>query len=298
MTTTLKTEILEKLQKPLVLASPQEFNPQEVAVAIQTKLNSIFGPFGWDQEFIEVFDSDKLFALKCTISFTTTQDNENVVYKKQQSTTVNRDDVHVYERLFIRTAQLLGVNTEASNAVDCSSTKITLAQEEQSVSSTTATTSAVEAINQNSSAVTQAQHEVVQPIKIDVETKVEPPPSVNPVLSAKDILNSRAGAHEPIKPGVYLRQENKDASTPAATTPDSQPVEAAEQNIAPLTDATIVDLPEAERKLVQEMLHKLETVSPTIVKTYITGPKGKERLTERSLNYLLSKISEKLLPNQ
>lgn len=118
------------------------------------------------------------------------------------------------------------------------------------------------------------------------------------MLSAKDILNSRAGAHEPIKPGVYSRQENKDAPTPAATTPDSQPVEAAEQNIAPLTDATIVDLPEAERKLVQEMLHKLETVSPTIVKTYITGPKGKERLTERSLNYLLSKISEKLSPNQ
>lgn len=298
MTTTLKTEILEKLQQPLVLTSPQEFNPQDVAVAIQTKLNSIFGPFGWDQEFIEVFDSDKLFALKCTISFTTIQNDENVVYKKQQTTTVNREDVHVYERLFIRTAQLLGVNTDVSTTTNPLSTTSTTTQEEKPVSSipTTSITS-VAVVDQNLSTVTPSQPEVSQKIN-DAETKVEVSSASTPALSAKDILNSRAGAHEPIKPGVYSKQESKDTPTPTIVTPDSQSVSSVEQNLAPLTDATIVDLPEAERKLVQEMLHKLETVSPTIVKTYITGPKGKERLTERSLNYLLSKISEKLSPKQ
>lgn len=294
MTTILKTEILEKLQQPLVLAAPQEFNPQEVSVAIQAKLNSIFGPFGWDHEFVEVFDNDKLFALKCTLSFTSTQNNENFVYRKQQTTTVNKEDIHVYERLFIRTAQLLGVNTEASSTTNSSSTNALTTQKEHSVTPTTAaTTDSVAVINQNISTDLNSLSEVSQNIKTDAETKVETPPSSTPPLSAKDILNSRAGAHEPIKPGVYSKQENKDTPTPSTIVQDTQPVE---QSLAPLTDATIGDLPEAERKLVQEMLHKLETVSPTIVKTYITGPKGKERLTQRSLNYLLSKISEKLSP--
>lgn len=299
MNTLTKNEILAQLTLPLNLVTPNaDFDPNVVSAAIQERLNTVFGPFGWDQEFTEVFDGSKLFALKCTLSVQIAKsDTEFTVYKKQQITSIDSDTTNLYEKLFIKTATLFGINayttkSTASPTINNSSSTEPLKIEQPAVEHSAPVVAATETSANPAEETIQPPPVIETPVQVTPVTDEIATPATKevkdatPPLTAKEILSSRAGAHEPIKPGVHVKQE----VTPPPQEPATQEPEVLEEK---LTDETIVTLPEAEKKLVQELIQKLETVPPSIVKTYITGPRVQDRLSERSKKYLLEKIDAK-----
>ena len=291
--------ILSKLNEPLsVISECSTLNPEVLAQSIQEKFNAIFGPFGWDHQFIEIFNETKLFALKCTISVTSVEDgNITTQYKKQNAVSVGADTQYIYEKLFISTAKMLGVNTQptATGVPDVVVPVSKPSTEEPSVidvPSEPTINPSPEALSDNISK--SEAPEMPEPVAIPGLSETLQP--IQTGLTAKEILSARAGANEPIKPRVHVKEDldTGNASTSAETaSQDTSVSPLPEETHIPLTAETLSTLPVAEKNLVNELIQKLETVSPAIVKTYITGPKGKERLSERSRAYLMDKIDEK-----
>lgn len=295
--------ILSKLNEPLsVISDCSTLNPEVLAQSIQERFNAIFGPFGWDHQFIEIFNEAKLFSLKCTISVTSVEEGNTIThYKKQNAVSVGQDTQYIYEKLFISTAKMLGVNTlptATPTGIQDVVSPLSPSEEPTIVSSVIAAPSAPalnpppETLSDNLSK--SELPEVSEPVATSKLSEALAP--IQTGQTAKEILSARAGANEPVIPRVYVKEDSSSVNTaPSVETAaqDSFASSSAEESLAPLTEETLLELPVAEKNLVNELVQKLETVSPSIVKTYITGPKGKERLSERSRAYLMNKIDEK-----
>lgn len=79
------------------------------------------------------------------------------------------------------------------------------------------------------------------------------------------------------------------ATTQATAAPSSPPSAQTEGDAVELP----ADLTAEQKALVDDLLAKIQKLPPKMIRAYITGPKGQEKLTPPARDFLLAKVSEK-----
>ncbi len=124
------------------------------------------------------------------------------------------------------------------------------------------------------------------------------PAEAKPVEAKKDEA-APASAHAevlaPTKSAEPVKQEEAPAPAPA---PAAEPVKAQAAVAAEASStASSGEMPEGltpeQKALVADLLTKLEKLKPHMIRSYVTGPKGQEKLNVAARDYVLAKVAEK-----
>lgn len=230
--------------------------PHLDARAVQNRLDDIMGPSNWKNKFIEVFNGPTLFSVRCVLSLKI--DGEWV--DKEDAATISSNS----DNFIDRNALTKGVYSDALKraAVQWGIGRYLYDYDCEYVDLDDHGKLCF--IPKLPKALVLAE-EHAEYFKPDEKVASEPTvPQAAP--SAKEIVATRANAQPAAMPAEVLKQ-------PADDIP--------------------VDVTDAERALIKELLLKLEKNPPNVIKTYVQGPKGVQKLGESARAYVVKKADEK-----
>lgn len=297
---------------------------------VQARLDEAVGPEGWKVEFREVVAGAKLvsvvcgLALRCDGEWVTKEDAAHV---SEAVNVLNEFAIKgAYTEAFKRAAVMWGIGRylyrmpRVRAALDANMQPVMTAAVWEQLGMSAPQAKDAAASTQSSEAAAPApvaapapapapvaqtvNAEVPAQVKAEVkEEAAKPTPAPAPeaaALAAEEAEMAQAAA--PVASPEELARHEVQAQVlgqPLATATAPAPVAAAPAAApaAASTDAQPSGYPqnltEAEKKLVDELTVKVKKLPPSMVRSYIEGPKGKQNLSEASRTYLLSLVDQK-----
>lgn len=264
--------------------------PYVDARAVQIRLDDVLGPTNWSVRFTEVIAGNRLVAVRCTLALRV----EGVWVEKEDAAPVSpRDDSSAefalkgaYSDALKRAAVQWGV---ARYLYDYHRQWHPVDKRRNFLK---APTLPDELVLPHERSMQHAQEQPnVAPAKVE-------PPQDNPANKAGAPLgesSANVGARQAVA-HESTPQKADDKAKPKAHEPETQPAASSSSSSAQAPDDTGVCYPqglsEVQDAFVKDVLARIGKVKPHVLRSYVMGPKGTEKLTPEARAYILAKLEE------
>lgn len=285
---------------------------------VQARLDETVGPEGWKVEFREVVAGAKLVSVVCSLALRCDGEwvaKEDAAHVSEAVNVLNEFAIKgAYTEAFKRAAVMWGVGRylyrmpRVRAALDSNMQPVMTAAVWEQLGLSAPQASAAQApapvatSTVREEAAASAPAAPSKPAAVETVSKATaapvaapaPQPEPEPVAAA-EVAAPAPSPEELARQAVQAQVLGQPMDAPApAPAPVSAPAPApAAQESADTPAGYPKNLTDTEKKLVDELTVKVKKLPPSMVRSYIEGPKGKQNLSEESRTYLLSLVDQK-----
>ena len=299
---------------------------------VQNRLDDVLGPENWSNRFEEVVVNNRLMAVRCIIGvrigdeWVTKEDGANLDESSSSSNAAEMAIKGVYSDAMKRAAVQWGIGrylyefeapwvtlddrqrlanipelpahlvpaAEAQAMTDAAKANgATKATDKPAVK---ASTGAQKDTSSKAEAPAAPASDVKAEVKSEVKQESKAETKADAAVKAP---STAAGVLQPPTENAGNADALVDAHVAKAAAPAASVAKASEaaatvpqESVADSGDIPAGLTPE-QKALVDDLLAKIEKLPPKMIRSYITGPKGQEKLTEASREFLLKKVAAK-----
>lgn len=291
---------------------------------VQNRLDDVVGPSNWKNRYHEVVVGPKLVAVRCVIAICIDGqwiEKEDAAHlDDSQGSSRELAIKGVYSDAMKRAAVQWGIGrylydyqapwvaldddrrlAEIPKLPSCmlpAEEAAVRAQEEQEAQRTAAKPAAraepVKAVAEAEKPAPKAEAVPVAqaPVAAPEPAPAPAPAQEEPATSVEaEVLRPRAPEAEAAP--VAQEPVAEPAKAPAAATPAAPAPAPAPAAPAASADDVLASMPEQQRRLVEDLLDKIKKGSSVrMIRSYVTGPKGQEKLHAEARQFLLAKLDE------
>ncbi len=288
---------------------------------VQNRLDDVVGPSNWKNRYEEVIVDNRLLAVRCIISVKTDGewvDKEDAAHLDESSTSSNARELAgkgVYSDAMKRAAVQWGIGRYLYDyaapwvALDekgrlgeiprLPAHMLPAAEAKNAAAPSPAKAPAPK--TSEAPAPAQATKPVAAPAPKTAEAPAAPAPAPAPVDAPAPVEapapSAQSAQASVLQPGA--EHDRADALVDAAVARTSNVTSVAapaadEQGSADSgSDEMPADMTAEMKALVDDLLAKIEKLPPKMIRAYITGPKGQDKLSAAARDFLLKKVSAK-----
>lgn len=283
---------------------------------VQNRLDDVLGPQNWTNRFIEVISNNRLMAVRCIIgvnvggTWVEKEDaaqlddvgngNREIAVKGVYSDAMKRAAVQWGIGRYLYDYAAPYVELDNGRLVEAPKLPPELLPAEEAAVRAEELKNAPAPVAKPAPVKAEVKPEVKPEVKQEPKVEQKAEPKEQPVKAEQP--QEHAPADKPVsKAASVLQPETQEAPEQrvAATQevreqvqekPAAQPARVADEAGSDERPANLTD---EQNALVDDLLTKIEKLPPKMIRAYIAGPKGQEKLNKEARDFLLARVARK-----